>query len=209
MSNREPSLLRRLYPALALTGVGLGLVNVLDRPAPIGAAGAGLQDVTGATGSTAPAGDAVVATTVPTPNSVATQSQGATPVTQAPAVTAAPAAPATQAPAVTQAPVVTAAPAANDCGAVTRTGSEAPITHRRNYGTLVVTASFTSSGTLCRASANYSVYESKSNRYNDYAIPILNQQAVSAAGANIQGVSGATATSSAYQQSLQSAIDQL
>jgi uncharacterized protein with FMN-binding domain len=127
-------------------------------------------------------------------------------VTQAPAVTAAPA---TQAPAVTQAPVVTAAPAANDCGAVTRTGSEAPITHRRNYGTLVVTASFTSSGTLCRASANYSVYESKSNRYNDYAIPILNQQAVSAAGANIQGVSGATATSSAYQQSLQSAIDQL
>jgi uncharacterized protein with FMN-binding domain len=206
MSNREPSLLRRLYPALALTGVGLGLVNVLDRPAPIGAAGAGLQDVTGATGSTAPAGDAVVATTVPTPNSVATQSQGATPVTQAPAVTAAPA---TQAPAVTQAPVVTAAPAANDCGAVTRTGSEAPITHRRNYGTLVVTASFTSSGTLCRASANYSVYESKSNRYNDYAIPILNQQAVSAAGANIQGVSGATATSSAYQQSLQSAIDQL
>ena len=205
MSNREPSLLRRLYPALALTGVGLGLVNVLDRPAPTGAATAGMLDTTGATQNSTAGGDAAVATTVPTPNSVAAQSQGTTPVpaTQAPAATPAPAPPATQA------PVVTAAPASNDCGAVTKTGNSTEITWRRSYGVVQVTVKATSSGQVCGASAQYQTYDSKSARYEDYAVPILNQQVASAQGANIQGVSGATAVSQAYQQSLQSAIDQL
>lgn len=200
MSNREPSLLRRLYPALALTGVGLGLVNVLDRPAPTGAAAAGMLDTTGATQNSAAGGDASVATTVPTPNSVAAQSQGTTPVTQAPAATAAPAA---------QAPASTAAPASNDCGAVTKTGSSTEITWRRSYGVVQVTVKATSAGQVCGATAQYQTYDSKSARYEDYAVPILNKQVASAQGANIQGVSGATAVSQAYQQSLQSAIDQL
>lgn len=203
MSNREPSLLRRLYPALALTGVGLGLVNVLDRPAPTGAAAAGMLDTTGATQNSAAGGDASVATTVPTPNSVAAQSQGTTPATQAPAATAAPAPPATQAPAAT------AAPASNDCGAVTKTGSSTEITWRRSYGVVQVTVKATSAGQVCGATAQYQTYDSKSARYEDYAVPILNKQVASAQGANIQGVSGATAVSQAYQQSLQSAIDQL
>ena len=122
--------------------------------------------------------------------------------------TPAPAPAATAAP-VTAAPVTTPAPAANDCGAITKTGSAATIVHRREYGTLQVTAKFTSAKVLCAANASYSVYESRSNRYNDYAIPILSDQAVSAKSANIQGVSGATATSNAYANSLQSAIDQL
>jgi uncharacterized protein with FMN-binding domain len=39
------------------------------------------------------------------------------------------------------------------------------------------------------------------------AIPQLNQEAVQAQSANIQGVSGATYTSQGYSQSLQQAID--
>lgn len=204
MSNREPSLLRRLYPALALTGVGFGLINVLDRPAPTGAAGASMLDTTGAGQNTVATGDGAVVTTVPTPNSVAAQSQGtapATPATQAPAATAAPATPATQAPA--------AIPATDDCGAVTKTGNSVEITWRRSYGVVQVTVKATSSGQVCGATAQYQTYDSKSARYEDYAVPILNQQVASAHGANIQGVSGATAVSQAYQQSLQSAIDQI
>jgi hypothetical protein len=44
-------------------------------------------------------------------------------------------------------------------------------------------------------------------RINSYAVPILNQQAVEAQSADIDGVSGATVTSEGYEQSLQSAID--
>ena len=42
---------------------------------------------------------------------------------------------------------------------------------------------------------------------NSYALPILAQEAVAANSSNIDTVSGATFTSQAYAQSLQSAID--
>ena len=64
-----------------------------------------------------------------------------------------------------------------------------------------------SDGTLCKATASYQTYDSRSERYESYAIPILNKQASNAGSANIQGVSGATAVSDAYAKSLQSAID--
>lgn len=219
MSNREPSLIRRIYPALALTGVGFGLINVLDHPSPATSLSSGLLAPDQSAAGSADAAAAAGATTVPAPpNSVAAQGQGATPAapaTAAPATTAAPAAPAsTAAPdtSVVQVPVQTApaaAPAANDCGAIEKTGATSRIALRREYGTLQVVAKFTSDKILCSSTAHYSVYESKSTRYNDYAIPILNKQASSAHSANIQGVSGATATSNAYANSLQSAIDQL
>lgn len=208
MSNREPSLLRRIYPALALTGVGFGLVNVLDRPAPATSLAGGLVATDATTTTVLSGADQAAATTTvpPTPNSVAAQGQGSAAANAAPA-TAAPATPKTTA---APAPVVTAAPApANDCGAIVKTGAAATIVHRREYGTLQVTAKFTSAKVLCAADASYSVYESRSNRFNDYAIPILSDQAVAAKSANIQGVSGATATSQAYVNSLQSALDQL
>jgi len=207
MTNRQPSLLRRLYPAVALTGIGFGLVNVLDRPVPVGSAGApdgAANAVDQATATTVLAGDQ---TAPVTDDSVAAQGQGGQAAPVAPATTAAPKAPATTAaPPATQAP---AAPAANDCGAVTRTGSEATIAWRRTYGVITVTVKATSAGALCDASANWQAYDQKSVRYEDYAVPILNKQAEAAGGANIQGVSGATAVSQAYQQSLQSALDQL
>ena len=119
---------------------------------------------------------------------------------QAPAATIAP-----QAPAATAAP----APAADDCGAVTRTGAESSITWRRTYGVITVTVKATSAGALCDASAKWQTYDQKSSQYEDYAVPILNKQAEAAGTAQIQGVSGATAVTEAYRQSLQSAIDQL
>jgi len=212
MTNRQPSLLRRLYPAVALTGIGFGLVNVLDRPVPVGSAGApdgAANSVDQATATTVLAGDQ---TAPVTDDSVAAQGQGGQAAPVAPPATAAPKAPAAQAPVTTAAPPATqapAAPAANDCGAVTRTGSEATIAWRRTYGVITVTVKATSAGALCDASANWQAYDQKSVRYEDYAVPILNKQAEAAGGANIQGVSGATAVSQAYQQSLQSALDQL
>ena len=196
MSHRKPSLVRRVFPALALTTVGVGMVHSLDRPAIVGAQGnlLPLVDPT-ATTVVPPATNAPVVTAAPV-------------ITNAPAVTSAPAG--TNAPAVTAAPVVTAAPAApaaNDCGALTGNGSPVTITWRRDYGVVQVTAKFMSDGTLCKATAQYQTYDSRSQRYESYAIPILNKQASNAGNANIQGVSGATAVSDAYIKSLQSAID--
>lgn len=59
-------------------------------------------------------------------------------------------------------------------------------------------------------SINVLQYPSESFRdqqINSYALPILNQEAMSAQNANIDVVSGATYTSDGYAQSLQSAID--
>lgn len=216
MSNREPSLLRRIYPAVALTGIGFGLVNALDRPAPVSSLASGALAAEDGSATTVVAGadpaQSAATTVPPVPNSVSSQGQKSTPATQAPAAPAAPAS--TAAPQATPAPVPvtpapTQAPAVNDCGAIVKTGAAATIALRREYGSLQVTAKFTSAKVLCAANANYSVYESRSNRYNDYSIPILSDQAVAAGSANIQGVSGATATSRAYVNSLQSALDQL
>lgn len=49
----------------------------------------------------------------------------------------------------------------------------------------------------------------RSEEINQQAVPLLQQQALSAQSANIDGVSGATFTSEAYAESLQSALDQL
>ena len=50
---------------------------------------------------------------------------------------------------------------------------------------------------------------SRSQSIDQQSIPILEQQALQAQSANIQGVSGASYTSSGFQQSLQAALSQL
>jgi uncharacterized protein with FMN-binding domain len=47
-----------------------------------------------------------------------------------------------------------------------------------------------------------------SDRINAQAVPILTQEAIAAQSANVQVVSGATLTSGAFMQSLQSALSQ-
>jgi uncharacterized protein with FMN-binding domain len=204
MSHRKPSIVRRVFPALALTTVGVGMVHALDRPAIVGAQG-NMMPIADPSGTTVipPVTNAPGATAVP----VVTNAPVAT---NPPAATSGPTTPATNAPAATTAPVVTAAPAApaaNDCGALTGNGAPVTITWRRDYGVIQVTAKFMSDGTLCKATASYQTYDNRSERYESYAIPILNKQASNAGNANIQGVSGATAVSDAYTKSLQSAID--
>jgi len=193
MSPRKPTIARRIFPAIALTAVGTGMVHALDRPDPVAAnGGLTLPTVDPALGTTTlPA-----VTTLPTPmTTLPGSSPTVTPQTAAPQTT-----PQTAAP-------QTVAPAANDCGAIVGTGSQATIQWRRTYGVIAVTAKFTSAGVLCHASANYSTYDNRSDRYESWAVPILNKQAVAVGSANVNGVSGATAVSDAYKQSLQSAID--
>ena len=47
----------------------------------------------------------------------------------------------------------------------------------------------------------------RSVRINDEALPILHTEVMKAQSANINGVSGATVTSRAYERSLQSILD--
>ena len=201
MSRRTPSLGRRIFPAFALATVGVGMVHALDRPDPVGAAAAEQPII-----------DPNVATTVIAPATTVVQ----VPVTNAPGdttpITTPTATPATPVPTPATTPTtpvtVAAAPAAtNDCGALTGVGASTTISWRRDYGVISVTAKFTSSGNLCHATAQYSTYDNRSDRYESWAVPVLNKQAVAAGSANVQGVSGATAVSQAYSTSLQSAID--
>jgi hypothetical protein len=49
--------------------------------------------------------------------------------------------------------------------------------------------------------------DGRSQRINGYATPQLRQEVLAAQGADVDAVSGATATSDAYRQSLQAALD--
>ena len=53
----------------------------------------------------------------------------------------------------------------------------------------------------------YPTESGRDQEINSYAIPQLNQEAMSAQSANIDAISGASYTSDGYQRSLQSAID--
>jgi len=225
MATNDPSLARRILPALALTGAGLGLVNVLDQPASTSAFGAADQAGIGGDGTSN--GDGALAagntvpglTTVPPPPSTSAGSSGGassagsgsgtssgsssgSASTQNPSTQN----PSTQTPS-TQTPS-TAAPSTSACGAIKSNGSQESISIRgRNYGTVVVSAKFTSSGKLCSVSATYNVSDRRSVQIEEYAIPRLTKQAIAANSANINGISGATAIANAYSRSLQSAID--
>lgn len=72
-----------------------------------------------------------------------------------------------------------------------------------------VKAVVSSSGKWCSVRVLQSpTAERKSVAINANALPVLHDQAISARGANINGVSGATYTSRAYARSLQSIVDQ-
>ncbi len=88
-------------------------------------------------------------------------------------------------------------------GTVTVVGS----TVQTPYGPLQLSVTFNGSKISDVKALQYPDWHGYSVQLNQYAIPQLNQQAVAANSANINGVSGATFTSQAYMQSLQSAID--
>jgi uncharacterized protein with FMN-binding domain len=99
-------------------------------------------------------------------------------------------------------------PAPSTAPATTRTATGAAVNY--NYGTLSVAA--TVSGTKLTNVTIASIDEGgnfRSESIDQQAIPILEQEALQAQSANIQGVSGASYTSAGFQQSLQSALTAL
>lgn len=92
--------------------------------------------------------------------------------------------------------------------ASTRTATGAAINY--NYGVLSVAA--TVSGTKLTNVTIASIDEGgnfRSQSIDQQAVPVLEQEALQAQSANIQGVSGASYTSAGFEQSLQSALTQL
>lgn len=102
-------------------------------------------------------------------------------------------------PATTPAP---AAPATSD--AVTVVGDAV----QTRYGAVQVSVTFAGSDITAVEALQSPGGHRESQAINAYALPILAQEAVAADSASIDAVTGATVTSGAYRQSLQSAIDQ-
>ncbi|MEY4339884.1 MAG: hypothetical protein RLZ14_1734 [Actinomycetota bacterium] len=119
----------------------------------------------------------------------------------APVVTTPVVAPVTAAP-VTAAPV-TAAPAPAGIADGTYQGSPS----QNRFGVVQVQAVY-SGGQLADVQVlQYPSGDRRSLRISQYSLPRLIDQALSAQGTNISGISGATYTSRSYVKSLQSAID--
>ena len=76
------------------------------------------------------------------------------------------------------------------------------------YGDIVVAVSMQGSRIVNVSVPQNNAIDGRSQMINSYAVPILEQETVAAQGVNINVVSGATFTSDAFAQSLQSALSQ-
>jgi uncharacterized protein with FMN-binding domain len=111
-----------------------------------------------------------------------------------------------QAPDPTRQPATTT-PAAAAGGACQGTAMDGPTIDTR-WGPVQVEAVISASGQICDVDAILSPNShGRSVRINDEALPILHTEVMKAQSANINGVSGATVTSRAYERSLQSILD--
>jgi uncharacterized protein with FMN-binding domain len=131
--------------------------------------------------------------------------------------------PASQAGGTSPAPTTTASPPPGRTHATTPTNetpiSAAPPASTRtatgalvNYSWGVLSVSVTETGTTIDKVGIASLDDGgnpRSQSIDQQSVPILEQEAVHAQSANIQGVSGASYTSSGFQQSLQSALTKL
>jgi uncharacterized protein with FMN-binding domain len=100
----------------------------------------------------------------------------------------------------------TSAPSATSSQARTATGAAVDY----NYGVLSVSA--TVQGTKLTNVTIASIDDGgnfRSESIDQQAVPVLEQEALQAQSANIQGVSGASYTSAGFEDSLQSALTQL
>ncbi len=177
---------------VATAGTVVGLVALLSYKSSGPHTGQRVQ-VNG--GQSAPVSSTVPpAATGPAPAGPATTG----PTTSGPATTA----PATTAPSAT-APPTTAPPVA---ASAERTYDGQDIQYV--YGDIVVKATLRGGRILNVSVPQNDAVDGRSQMINSYAVPILEQEAVAAQGVNINVVSGATFTSDAFAQSLQSALSQ-
>ena len=105
---------------------------------------------------------------------------------------------------VTAAPV-TAAPAPQPAGIADGTYQGSPSQNR--FGVVQVQAVYSGGQLTDVQILQYPAGDRRSLRISQYSLPRLIDQALSAQGTNISGISGATYTSRSYARSLQSAID--
>lgn len=91
-------------------------------------------------------------------------------------------------------------------GGYTGTVDGSAISYR--YGTMQVSVTL-SGGTITEVTVLQAPSSGKDAQYTNRSVPVLHDEALSTQSANISIVSGATYTSEAYIQSLQSALDQL
>jgi uncharacterized protein with FMN-binding domain len=105
----------------------------------------------------------------------------------------------------TRATTSTAANSASSSKVRTATGSDVSF----RYGDLQVKVTMTGTKVTDVQVVQLNVSDPHSDQIDQSAIPALKQEAISAGSAKISAVSGASYTSAAYEQSLQSAIDKL
>jgi uncharacterized protein with FMN-binding domain len=122
-----------------------------------------------------------------------------TPTTSKPGGSTAGSAPSTTAPSTT-APSATGAPSST----ATRTYTGQEIQYI--YGDIVVAATLQNGKIVNTSVPQNNATDGRSQMINSYAVPILEQEAVAAQGVHINVVSGATFTSDAFAQSLQTAL---
>ncbi len=137
---------------------------------------------------------AAVASSVP----ATTPTAAATPTT-APTAAATP----------TTAPTTSPKPAPSTPASTTKTVTGSPVVvseGRREFGVITVQLTFVN-GKITKATASEPTADERSREIASFSIPVLDREAVSSQSAQIDAVSGATITSGAYAQSLQSAID--
>jgi uncharacterized protein with FMN-binding domain len=77
------------------------------------------------------------------------------------------------------------------------------------YGDIELKVTMSGSKITSVSVARLNVTDPRSQEIDQQAIPLLTQEVLSAQSANINAVSGASYTSQAYEQSLQSALDKL
>jgi uncharacterized protein with FMN-binding domain len=131
---------------------------------------------------------------------LAMHSGGKPPILSAPSQTTAPGKSATS---TTSPPVASTAPPTG--AARTAVGNN----QQYGYGTLAVRVTVRAGRIANVSMANLQTAEQYSQSLAQQVIPILRNEVLSAQSAHINGISGATYTSEAYAQSVQSALDLL
>ncbi|MFI5530249.1 FMN-binding protein [Kitasatospora sp. NPDC051853] len=94
---------------------------------------------------------------------------------------------------------------ASDASATTRSVTGDAVDTR--YGPVQVKVTLTGTRITAVEAVRYPSEDRRDREINSSAVPVLNQEAISAQSADIDVVSGATYTSDGYARSLQSALD--
>src|SRR5579884_2227507 len=194
--------MRRAPYVVGGTAAGLAIVLSFHTAPP-----SALNVAAGSSASNGPRG-----TSTTTGPGTARPAAGAPPSPQAATPTTAPSRPASAAaaPAATRttAPPTTRAPTTTTTAPQTTRYATGQLVYYR-YGELQLKVKVTGNTMVDVTTVVDQATDPRSAEINSQAIPQLRDQALQAQSSNIDGVSGATYTSDAYVQSLQSALDQL